>query len=194
MTRRKARGLRLAAALAAVLPVAAACGIQPSGITALGPAPGALSATPAPTLAAVSDGTQIVLFFYQNERLTPVYRPAANGPDETSVLSALIAGPSKQELAEGFTTAVPAQLSAKIGANGMRAAYSLNLPLGQHAKSQFICTMQYYDVTKSIGIQVLDGSVNWNSCSETTNQYVPMPGEQSGAGIMLAQPSASPGG
>jgi hypothetical protein len=110
-----------------------------------------------------------------------VYRPAAKGEvTESTVLDALLAGPSPAEKAKGYLTELSPKLTATVRANGLLAAYTLNMPLLQRAKAQFICTMQYYDQSVSIGIQLAgSATVNWNACSDTTDSYVPMQGDQS---------------
>lgn len=183
MTRHRARALGLSAALGLVLPAAAACGIQPSGIVALGPAPAATGggAAAAGTLSTSASATQFQLFFYQEGQLSPVYRPAAKGEvTETMVIDALLAGPTKGEEAKGYTTQLSPKLTASVRANGLYAAYTLNMSLLPRAKSQFICTMQFYDQSVSIGIQMAgSATVTWNACSDTTDSYVPMQGDTS---------------
>jgi hypothetical protein len=169
----------LSATLGVLLPALAGCGIQASGITALGPAPAAAGASAAPSFDAASSSDQYVLFFYLGDRLTADYRTAKDVPSETSVLDALLAGPDAAEMAKGYATMLPAKLSASPRASGLLYAYALNQPLSVRAKAQFVCTMQYYDQTISVGIQVLQSNVNWNACSDTTSEYIPMPGAQS---------------
>ena len=178
MTRHRARVLGLAAALGLVLPAATACGIQPSGIVALGPAPAAAVATPVGSLDTAAGSTQYLLFFYLDGQLSPVYRPAKAPVTESVVLQALLQGPNAAEQAKGYSTLLPVKLSATTRASGLLDAYSLSQPLAQHAKAQFICTMQYYDQTISVGIQILgSNTVNWNACSDTTTEYIPMQGD-----------------
>jgi hypothetical protein len=184
-TKRLRRGTLLAALL---LPTGAACGIQPTGITALGPAPAAQVASPAGPFDTSPGSAQYVVFFYQNNRLAPAYRFTKGGVTERIVLESLIGGPTQTEQSAGYSSAVPSGLAAKPRANGLLGAYNLSQPLGQRAKAQFICTMQYYDQIDSIGIQVQDSNVIWNACSDTTNQYIPMRGEAS------AVPSPDAGG
>ncbi len=164
---------------ALLLPTAAACGIQPTGISALGPAPAAQQASPAQSLDGSPGETQYLVYFYQDNRLTPAYRFTKGEVSEMTVVESLISGPTKAELSTGYYSAIPAELAAKPQANGLLGAYTLSQPLGQRAKAQFICTMQYYDQIGSIGIQVLDSNVIWNACSDTTSQYIPMRGDQS---------------
>ena len=173
MTRNRARTLGLAGTLGLVLPAAAACGIQPSGITTLGPAPAAAAISAAPSFDATTGSDQFLLFFYQGSQLSPVYRPASGGATEAVVLDALLAGPTPSELKQGYVTLLPPKMSATANASGQRDAYLLNVPLPQRAKAEFICTMQYFDQTVSVGIQIMDSNVNWNACSDTTNQFIP---------------------
>lgn len=183
----KARPLRYAAISAALLlPTAAACGIQPTGITRLGAAPAALGATPAQSLDTSPGSTQYLVYFYQNNRLTPAYRSVKGDVTETTVYDALVKGPDAAEQAEGFSSAVPPGLVVKARAADEAGAYNLSEPLGQRAKAQFICTMQYYDQLDSIGIQVGDTRPIWNACQDTTSQFIPMRGD----GTVV--PSASP--
>ena len=174
--RTRSRTLGLAATLGLVLPAAAACGIQPSGITALGPAPAAAEGSPVTALDTSAGATQYQLFYYLDNQLSPVYRPAAKGEvTEGMVLSALLAGPSAAEQAKGYTTQLSPKLTATTRANGLLSAYTVNMPLGERAKAQFICTMQYYDQSVSIGIQLLaSNTMNWNACTDTTDVYIPM--------------------
>ncbi|MGH3417320.1 MAG: hypothetical protein ACRDVE_22220 [Actinocrinis sp.] len=166
--------LGVGAALALALP-AAACGIQPTGITALGPAPAALTGSPPQSADAGAGSGQFLVYFYQDERLAPAYRPSSGSITEDTVLKALIDGPDRTEQAAGFTTEVPASLRVKIRAGGLFGAYGIDQVLTSRAKAQFICTMQYYNGTISVGIQLAgSATVNWNSCSDTTNQYIPM--------------------
>lgn len=171
----RSKSLRRGALLAGLLlPTAAACGIEPTGIVVLGTAPAAVQASPAQSFDGSPGETQYLVYFYQDERLTPAYRFTRGEVTEMTVVESLISGPTKMELSEGYTSAVPSGLAAKPRANGLLGAYNLSQPLGQRAKSQFICTMQYYDQIGSVGIQVQDSNVIWNACSDTTSQYIPM--------------------
>lgn len=182
---KKAQYAVLLAAL--LLPTAAACGIQPTGITELGPAPAAAAVSPLQTLDTSPGSTQYLVFFYnQNDQLAPAYRSAKGEVTEQTVLQTLIGGPSQQEQAAGVTSAVPTGLIARPKADNELGNYNLSAPLGLRAKAQFICTMQYFDQLDSIGIQVVDAKPIWNSCSDTTSQYIPMRGDQSSV------PSPSP--
>lgn len=169
--------LLLAAGCAAALPALAGCGIQATGITPLGAAPAAAQGSAPAGGGVISAGeNQYLLFFYQNNRLVPVYRPA-NGPaGEKLVLAQLLLGPNAQEKAAGYTSALPAKLVATPNAEQERYAFALSAPLGSRGRTEFICTMQYVDGTDSIGVEIagLPQTMIWTGCADTTNQYVPM--------------------
>lgn len=185
---RRSKALRYAAVLAALLlPTAAACGIQPSGITKVGEAPAALDASPAQSLDTTPGSTQYQVYFYEGDRLTAAYRPAKGEVTETTVYDALVSGPTAAEQAAGFSSAIPSDLVVKARAADELGAYNLSEPLGQRAKAQFICTMQYYDQLDSIGIQIGDTRPIWNACQDTTSQFIPMRGD----GSALPDPLAS---
>jgi hypothetical protein len=169
--------LRLVAVCAALLPIAAACGIQASGITTLGAAPAAAHASSAVGGTEIGSN-QYQLFFYQNDRLTPVLRPAPGTLTETFVLKELLGGPTAEEKEQGFTSALPEKLVATPNAEQERFAFALSGVLGPRGRSEFICTMQNFDGTDSIGIESAGSpqSMIWTGCSDTTNQYVPMQG------------------
>lgn len=179
--------LKLGVLLAALmLPAAAACGIQPTGITDLGPAPAATGAA-AQRAIAQAGSSQYVLFFYQDGRLTATYRNGDGTTSEETILAAMVQGPTKDEAAQGLSSALPAGLVAKTRAGGFADAYAVSAPLTTKAKAQFVCTMQYWDQTVSVGVQA-DGAdkPTWLACSDTVNYYVPMPGDGASASLIPA--------
>lgn len=173
---RRRRRLLLVAGCAALVPALAACGIQASSITSLGPAPAADQQS-APAGTSISVGpNQYLLFFYLNDRLTPVYRPTETSLTEAMVLDELLRGPTAQEKAAGFSSALPIKLIATPNAEQERYAFAVSSPLGSRGRTEFICTLQYYDGTDSIGVE-LEGEPStmiWTGCADTTSQYVPM--------------------
>jgi hypothetical protein len=177
----------LAVGCAALLPALAACGIEPSGITSLGAAPAVAPAT-APIGLPTIGSDQYVLFFYQGNKLAPVYRPATGTVNEAYVLRQLLNGPTASERSQGYTSALPPKLVAQPNAEQERYAFGLSSPLSTRGRSQFICTMQYIDGTNSIGIEQQDqpSTMIWVGCSDTTVQYVPVP--------LQGQASTSPTG
>jgi hypothetical protein len=175
--------VRLVVGCAALLPALAACGIEPSGITSLGAAPAAAPASAPNGLPATIGSDQYVLFFYQGDKLAPVYRPATSTVNEGFVLRQLLNGPTADEKAQGYTSALPAKLLATPNAEQERYAFGLSSPLTSRARSEFICTMQYIDGTDSIGIEQMGqpSSMIWVGCSDTTIQYVPVPLQGAGS-------------
>lgn len=167
------RALRLAAAGALLLPTAAACGIQPSGIVSLGALPSAVAGTGQPSIPQPGS-TDYILYFYsvKTGELTPVYRSGTQTTSEDAVLNALVEGPTAHEKAEGYFSALPAGLAAKPNADDDRGAYALSAVLSPAGKAEFICTMQNYDQLSSVAIQSADGGLVWNACSDTTGYYV----------------------
>lgn len=183
--------LRYAALVAALLlPTAAACGIQPSGITKLGAAPAALGVSAGPSLDTSPGSTQFLLYFYQNGRLQPAYRPGKGEVTEAMVYNALVSGPNAAEAAAGYSSMIPTDLVVKARAADEAGAYNLSEPLGPQAKAQFICTMQYFDQLDSIGIQIGVSRPIWNACGDTTSQFIPMRGDVSSIPSASATSSA----
>jgi hypothetical protein len=69
-------------------------------------------------------------------------------------------------------------------AGGFADAYLVSVPLTTKAKAQFLCTMQYWDQSVSVGIQVKGAEKpTWNACGDTVDYYVPMPGDGSTSGF-----------
>ncbi len=178
-TSRRRSVLRLAMVLALAAPAAAACGIRPTGITALGPAPAALTGSPARSANGTAGSTQFPVYFYQGDRLTAVYRSTDAAITEDVVLRALISGPDPAEEKAGISSEVPTDLHVETQAGGLADAYAVDEVLTSRAKAQFVCTMQNFDETGSIGIQTAGAAtLNWNACSDTTGQYIPMRADQ----------------
>ena len=180
------RALKLGGLLAAlVLPAASGCGIQPTGITSLGPAPAVSGGAAQRALAQQVGSSQYVLFFYQDGRLTPTYRNSDSTTNEETVLGAMLQGPTKEEAAQGMSTALPTGLIAVPRASGQADAYMVTEPLTTKAKAQFLCTMQYWDQSISVGIQIKGAEKpTWNACADMVDYYVPMPGDGSAVGAM----------
>ena len=171
MTRRSTVGLAAAGAL--LLPTAAACGIQPSGIVSLGALPSAVAGTAQPSIA-TPGLTDYILYFYSSStgELTPVERTGTQAATEDEVLKALLAGPDAAEKSEGYYSQLPAALAVKPNAIDEKGAYTISAPLSQYGKAEFICTMQNADEQSSVAIQSPDSGLIWNACSDTTGYYV----------------------
>jgi hypothetical protein len=177
----------LAASSATVLATAlAGCGIQPTGISVVGAPPSAnmasADASPSPQVLAASGQVYIYLLQSQGgtDLLVPVIRTIVGQKiTDDSVAQMLIKGPTQLEVKEGFTSEIPSSLTATSNAYGYSDAYVLSDLLQPLAKAQFICTMQEYDQSVSIGYFYPDSQMtqlNWVACKDTTTQYIILPG------------------
>ena len=177
----------VAAGSAAVLATAVAgCGIQPTGISVVGSAPSASvpSAIASPTQQAIASSGQVYIYLLQyqgdNLLLVPVIRTISGQKiNDNSVAQILIKGPTQEEIREGFTSNIPDDLVATSNAYGFSDAYILSTVLEPLAKAQFICTMQEYDQSQSIGYFYPNSQMtqlNWVACKDTTSQYILLPG------------------
>jgi hypothetical protein len=111
---------RCAPALLATALLVTACGVRPSGVIRGGPAPTAASSA---TVYLVADG-----------RVAPVRRP-----DTASALALLAAGPTADELGQGFTTELPA--GTTLTASGTTVTVSVDVTsLSTNAVAQIVCT------------------------------------------------------
>lgn len=171
---RRPRRTLLAGLCAALVPAAAACGIQPSGITSLGPEPTVPAAAAQPTPSGAGSST-FVLYFELGGYWTPVNRPSDGAATEAEILQALVQGPTTAEQKQGYVSALPAGLSIKPQALGERADYQVSEAVGAAGRTELVCTMQYFDQSDSIGILVPGAAEpEWLACSDTTTQYIPM--------------------
>jgi len=122
--------------LAALLLVSA-CGIKPTPV---------LEAGPAPTLrspASAGRGTDLILYFVLGDRVTPVVRPSAGVVGVESALTMLLDGPSVDERADGYTTALPSRSGAITPTPGSPATITVPFPLRPLAGNginQLVCT------------------------------------------------------
>ena len=177
----------LATGSAAVLATAlTGCGIQPTGISVVGAPPSANvpSANSTTTPQALAASGQVYIYLLQNQGgtdlLVPVIRTIVGQKiNDDSVAQILIKGPTPMEQKEGFTSEIPSSLTATSNAYGYSDAYVLSDLLQPLAKAQFICTMQEYDQSVSIGYFYPDSQMtqlNWVACKDTTSQYIMLPG------------------
>ncbi|MEV4056973.1 hypothetical protein AB0J55_37700 [Amycolatopsis sp. NPDC049688] len=121
----------------AVLLLVSSCGIKPTPV---------LGAGPAPTLRnPVNDGpgTDATLYFVRDGRLAPVSRPAGFPATVDGALAMLLAGPTSQEAADGYTTALPERSGALTVSSGppvtINVSFSLRLITGTGI-NQLVCT------------------------------------------------------
>ena len=172
------RALKIGGMLATlVLPMAAACGIQPTGITNLGPAPD-VSGVAAQRAQAQAGSSQFVLFFYEDGRLTLTYRNAGTATNEETV-SATVEGPTKAEAAQGMSSALPAD---PVATGGFADAYLVSQPLSTKTKqTRARCSTETSRSSVAYRSEVRE-EPTWNACG-TADYYVPMPGDGSTTGF-----------
>lgn len=174
--RRRAAAAVGGAALACAL---AGCGIQSTGIAVVGAAPTPLTGSAAPTALGDGGDNEVTVYFLTGDdgTLVPVQRTVSGPVDESKVISLLIGGPTKAEGESGLYTDFPPGFTATPNAESLQYAYGLNEVLDQFARSQFICTMQAYDLVIAIGyISPNMKEMEWLGCSDTTTQIVLIPG------------------
>ncbi|HEV2634307.1 MAG TPA: hypothetical protein VGX23_04110 [Actinocrinis sp.] len=162
----------------------AGCGIQPTVVYVVGPPPSAINPSASASAQTITSSGQIYIYLLEGQGdtnlLTPVIRTITDQRiDEASVAEMLIKGPDPEEIKEGYSTEVPSDLQVSPNAGGFGDAYTLSTPLGSWAKAQFICTMQEYDQSLSVGYfypKTEMSQVNWVACKDTTSQYIMLPG------------------
>ncbi|EOD65212.1 hypothetical protein [Amycolatopsis vancoresmycina] len=107
----------------AVLLLVSACGIKPTPV---------LGAGPAPTLRNPVDdgpGMDVTLYFVRDGRVAPVTRPGGFPVTVQSTLAMLLAGPTSQEEADGYTTALPQRPGGLTVSAGPPATIDVSFPL-----------------------------------------------------------------
>jgi hypothetical protein len=120
--------MRISVLIAVLL--AAACGVQPSGV---------IPGVPAPRL----DLGGVTLFFVANGKLTAVDRPTSGQPAPAETLAMLAAGP----IEPGLTTEVPRDLGP-LDVTGRTVTVSADVTaLSTMAVAQIVCTARADTVT-----------------------------------------------
>ena len=162
------RAFAVAAAGAGALFGAAGCGIQPTSVQVVGAEPvvQANDLVSPGASGAVGGPDQVVVYFYRDGRLTPVYRPAPTGSEQSFIIQQLIDGPSKQEAGQGLVSAVPEGISFGINAQEQAWAYKFSDDLGRLAKAQVVCSIQANTNAPSVGTVYGDAKITWNICSQ----------------------------
>ncbi|WP_254897268.1 hypothetical protein [Amycolatopsis sp. Hca4] len=121
----------------AVLLLVSGCGVKPTPVVAAGPAP---------TLRNPADdgsGTDVVLYYVLNGRLTPVTRPRSLPASVESTLAMLMDGPSADERASGYTTELPRRTGAITLTHGAPPTITVPFPvqpLSGTGINQLVCT------------------------------------------------------
>lgn len=181
---RAQRRLWVAAGSAAVLATGlSGCGIQPTGISVLGNAPTAAAPSAGSNAPSGPIDGQLLIYLLQVQDgktvVVPVHRAAPAQVTDGAMAELLVKGPTPEELKEGFTSDVPQNLVVTPNALGFSDSYGLSTYLGSWAKTQFICTMQEFDQSQSVGYYYPGTGMTqavWLACEDTTGVYVNMPG------------------
>ncbi|WP_103352393.1 hypothetical protein [Amycolatopsis sp. CA-128772] len=152
----------------AVLLLASACGIKPTPV---------LGAGPAPTLRnPVNDGsgTDVSLYFLHDGRVAPVTRPGSFPVTVESTLSMLMAGPSLEEKADGYTTELPRRPGGITVSPGPPATITFSSPIRPFTGAginQLVCTaiaalaaQGGYAVDGTIAVSAPDVQLPYQTC------------------------------
>jgi hypothetical protein len=139
--------------LAALLLVSA-CGVKPTPVVPAGPAP--TLRNPATN----GRGTDLILYFVLDGRVTPVTRSTGSTVGVTTALTTLLDGPSYAESADGYATTLPAETGPIALSAGSPTTITFSFPLktlGQIAINQLVCTA--FAALAADGNYVVDGAI-----------------------------------
>lgn len=176
----------------------AGCGIQPTGISVVGAAPSALSPSATPSAQEIASSGQVYIYLLQDQdgtnEIVPVLRTIVGQKiDDATVAQLLVKGPTDDEAKQGYTSEVPDSLVVAPNALGFGDAYTLSTYLDSWGRAQFVCTMQEYDKSSSVGYYypgTVMTAVNWVACKDTTSQpYIMLPGLITTDGVTLGKPT-----
>jgi hypothetical protein len=153
----------------AVLLLVSACGVKPTGVVPAGQAPTLRNP------GSSGRGTDVILYFVIDGRLSPVTRPSGGTTDVSTALSLLLNGPSDDERASGYTTMLPRERGPIALSPGTPSAViSFPFPvtqLTQVAVSQVVCTafaamavQNTYVIDGTVTISGTDGQLPSQAC------------------------------
>ncbi|MET0135263.1 MAG: hypothetical protein ABW215_16920 [Kibdelosporangium sp.] len=117
-----------ASLLSGIVLLLSACGVQPSGVIAGGPAPlGSIEGT--------------VLYLVSNQTLTTVLRPRDHELSPAETLTLLVAGPTAEEQAAHIDSDIPVGIGA-LTVTGDTVMLPVDVTsLSTMAVEQFVCTL-----------------------------------------------------
>ncbi|HTJ71273.1 MAG TPA: hypothetical protein VL551_27275 [Actinospica sp.] len=177
-TRRPAqrRGAGVAAAVAGVVGAIglAGCGIQSSSMKVVGAAPSLQAANDVSGTGnpGGSGQNQYQLYFFHDKKLTPVVRYTNEPVTQELVFAALIKGPNTTDIADGYTSMIPANLSVvSYTARDQQWNYQYSMSLGQAAKAEIVCTIQADLNAPAVGTWSGTGDPIWNGCFDFSDEY-----------------------
>jgi hypothetical protein len=174
---RRRRAVRLTAAVAGVVSAmgVAGCGIQPSEVKVVGAAPSLQAANDVTGTedAGSGDGNQYELYFIRDGKLTPVLRYTDDTVTQELVLQALIAGPSSTDSAQGYTSAIPDDLSVvSYTAADQQWNYQYSESLTTPEKAEIVCTIQADLNAPAVGTYSAQNQL-WNNCFDFSEYGAP---------------------
>ncbi|WP_329044839.1 hypothetical protein OG738_26285 [Amycolatopsis sp. NBC_01488] len=145
-----------------------ACGVKPTG---------AVPAGPAPTLrnpGAPGRGTDLILYFVIDGRVAPVTRSSGSTVGVEAALATLLAGPTTEEAADGYVTALPARSGPITLTPGPPAAITFPFalkPISGLGINQLTCTafaalaaQTRYSVDGTISLSGTDVQLPYQTC------------------------------
>jgi hypothetical protein len=172
--RRRRRAVRLTAAAAGLIGAmgVAGCGIQPSAVKVVGAAPTLQAANDENGTESSGGGAnQYELYFFRDGDVTSVMRYTNDTVTQELVLQQLIGGPSSTESSEGYTSAIPDNLSVvSYTANNQQWNYQYSDSLSMAEKAEIVCTLQADLNAPSVGTYE-PGDQHWNDCFDFTEDY-----------------------
>lgn len=152
---------------AAALLAVAGCGIQPTGVQVVGAPPAAQVAGNLPGGGPSGGEYAYYLYFYREGRLASITRFTSSPVDQQTVVDAVIGGPTKEELAKGYTSAIPSSLKiVDLTAQGEAWAYQFSDQLGRQERAQIVCSIQANLPAPSVATVYGDAKLTWNICWE----------------------------
>ena len=171
--RRRSRAVRITVAVAGVLGTlgVAGCGIQSSEVKVVGAAPKLQAANDVTGAGSGSGENQYELYFFRDGDVTPVMRYTNDTVTQELILQALISGPSSTESSDGYSSAIPDDLSVvSYTAVNQQWNYQYSDSLSMAEKAEIVCTLQADLNAPSVGTYA-PGDQRWNDCFDFTEDY-----------------------
>ena len=164
--RARRRGLASAAGAAALL-ATAGCGIESTGVQVVGAQPVAQGVGVLPGGGPSGGAYTYYLYFFQNGHLASTKRSATAQADQQTILDAVIQGPTKAELAQGYTSEIPTGLKVvDLTAQGEAWLYQFSDELTMEERAQVVCSIQANLQAPSVGTVYGENKPTWYICSD----------------------------
>jgi hypothetical protein len=136
----------------------------------------------APTLQAANDvtgtgnpngETQYQLYFFRDHKLSPVVRYTSEPITQEFIMAALIKGPDTTDTADGYTSAIPGNLSiVSYTARDQQWNYQYSMPVALAGKAEIICSIQADLNAISVGTwNAATGEQFWNNCFDFSDNF-----------------------